>query len=144
MATLLFVMVSIPISVKVYNDKFWDSKIPDNAKVFTLTGHIDKGWIIGEVKAMETVTFHGKNQILQHPVIKVLKGDRVVLKLTSSDVIHGFSLKDFGIYVKEGIVPGKVILISFIADKTGTFSYTCNAICGENHEKMRGTLVVET
>ena len=76
-------------------------------------------------------------------MIEVSKGDLVVLKLKSSDVVHGFSLKDFGVFVTDGIQPGKVTLVSFTADKVGTFTFSCNAICGDNHENMQGTLVVK-
>jgi heme/copper-type cytochrome/quinol oxidase subunit 2 len=67
----------------------------------------------------------------------------VVLRLKSSDVIHGFSLKDFGVFITDGIHPGKVTLVSFRADKVGRFTFSCNAICGTNHENMQGTLVVK-
>jgi heme/copper-type cytochrome/quinol oxidase subunit 2 len=76
-------------------------------------------------------------------VIEVSKGDMVVLKLKSSDVVHGFSLKDFGVFITEGIQPGKVRLVSFKADKIGVFTFSCNAICGENHQNMQGRLVVK-
>jgi cytochrome c oxidase subunit 2 len=66
----------------------------------------------------------------------------VVFKLASSDVVHGFSLKDFGVYLKDGIQPGKVIQVSFTADQVGTFTFSCNAICGDMHQNMQGTLVV--
>ncbi len=80
---------------------------------------------------------------MKRPVIEVSKGDLVVFKLKSSDVVHGFSLKDFGVFLKEGIQPGKVTQVSFKADKVGTFTFSCNAICGENHQNMKGTLVVK-
>jgi cytochrome c oxidase subunit 2 len=79
---------------------------------------------------------------MEKPLIEVSKGDLVVLKLTSSDVVHGFSLKDFGVFITEGIHPGKVRLVSFRADKVGSFTFSCNAICGDNHKNMQGTLVV--
>jgi heme/copper-type cytochrome/quinol oxidase subunit 2 len=56
---------------------------------------------------------------------------------------HGFSLKDAGIIIADGIQPGKVVLVAFTADKVGTFTFSCNAICGDNHENMQGTLVVK-
>jgi heme/copper-type cytochrome/quinol oxidase subunit 2 len=141
-AFLLIIAIGVPVSLQVYNGRHLDDRIDPQAKVFTLTGHMEKGWIPGEVKAWEAVTFQGSNLELKQPVIRVKKGDRVVLKLTSSDVIHGFSLKDFGIFITDGILPGKVKLVSFTADKIGTFTFTCNAICGKKHEQMKGTIIV--
>jgi heme/copper-type cytochrome/quinol oxidase subunit 2 len=73
----------------------------------------------------------------------VAKGDVVVFKLTSSDVVHGFSLKDFEVYLTEGIEAGKATYVSFTADKVGTFTFSCNAICGDMHQNMQGTLIVK-
>ena len=77
------------------------------------------------------------------PVIEVSQGDVVVFKLTSSDVVHGFSLKDFEVYLTDGIQPGKATYVSFTADKVGTFTFSCNAICGDMHQNMQGTLIVK-
>jgi heme/copper-type cytochrome/quinol oxidase subunit 2 len=72
----------------------------------------------------------------------VSKGDQVVLKLRSADVTHGFSLKAFGIYVAQGIQPGKTVYVSFKADKSGTFIFMCTVFCGDIHQHMQGTLIV--
>lgn len=140
---LILIALGIPFLISAYDQRVWQEKTPDVTKVFTLTGHIDRGWVAGEIRAFEAATSLGKEPPVEHPVITVSKGNKVVIKLTSSDVIHGFSLKDFGVYVEDGIIPGKVSLVSFVADKEGRFQFTCNAICGRNHEKMIGTLVVE-
>ena len=137
---LLAILIGMPLLINSYNSKFWQDKVESDAKVFFLTGHMEKGWVVGNFKAYEVVSF--QNMALQQPVLKVKKGDRVVLKLTSSDVIHGFSLKEFGVFVTEGILPGKVTMVSFIADKAGKYTFTCNSICGKNHDVMTGTLVV--
>ncbi len=79
---------------------------------------------------------------MQNLTLKVNKGDMVFLKITSSDVVHGFSFKDFGILIEDGIRPGKVVLASFKADKVGAFTFTCSIICGDEHKNMQGTLVV--
>ena len=141
---LVALAIGIPVFISAYESRVWDRKIESDAKVFMLTGHIDRGWVDGEVRAFEVASRFGDDKVVEHPVIKVKKGDKVVIKLTSSDVIHGFSLKDFGVYVEEGIVPGKVTLVTFVADKEGKFQFTCNAICGTNHEKMIGTLIVQS
>jgi heme/copper-type cytochrome/quinol oxidase subunit 2 len=140
---LLLLSVAIPVFIAGYDRQVWFDKVQPQTRMILLTGNIDRGWVNGDIKAYEAATLSAENLAPEHPVIRVKKGEKVVFKLTSSDVIHGFSLKDFEVYVEEGIYPGKVMLVSFIADKTGTFTFTCNAICGKNHEKMQGTLVVE-
>jgi heme/copper-type cytochrome/quinol oxidase subunit 2 len=139
---LLAIIVGLPAGIHAYEQSYWSKRIPPGAKVFTLTGRTDRGWILGEVSAFDVLVFGSTPATLNRPVIRVKKGDRVVLKLKSSDVIHGFSLKALGIFINGGIPPGTVRLVSFIADRVGTFTFSCNAICGPNHGKMQGTLVV--
>ncbi len=143
LVVLILVIVGVPLGIMAYDRHVWEQKIPAGAKEFTLTGHAQKGWLAGEVKAYDAISLWKKTGPVQRPVIEVNKGDRVVLKLRSSDVIHGFSLKDFGIFINDGIQPGKSLLVSFTADKAGTFTFSCNAICGDNHQNMQGTLVVK-
>jgi heme/copper-type cytochrome/quinol oxidase subunit 2 len=139
---LVAVLVGVPLGLRAYDRKVWQEKIPPDAKVFTLTGNAERGWISGDVHAFDVLSSGERSQQVERPVITVSKGDLVVFRLRSSDVIHGFSLKDFGVFITDGIQPGKSTLVSFVADKAGTFSFSCNAICGDMHEKMQGTLVV--
>lgn len=140
---IMIILVGVPFGIAYYDRHASSQTIPPNARVFTLTGHAERGWLMGEVPAYNAVTFWQKHgQPIERPVIEVKKGDTVVFKLASSDVVHGFSLKDFGVYLKDGIQPGKVVHISFKADQVGTFTFSCNAICGDMHQNMQGTLVV--
>jgi heme/copper-type cytochrome/quinol oxidase subunit 2 len=140
---IIIILVGVPFGIAYYDQRVSSEKIPPNARVFTLTGHAQRGWLMGEVPAYAAVSFWQKHgQPIERPVIEVKKGDLVVFKLASSDVVHGFSLKDFGVYLTEGIQPGKVIYLSFKADRVGTFTFSCNAICGDMHQNMQGTLVV--
>lgn len=140
---IIIILAGVPLGISYYDRQVSSQKIPSGARVFTLTGHAQRGWLMGEVPAYDAVTFwHKQGQPIERPVIKVKKGDLVVFKLASSDVVHGFSLKDFGVYLKDGIQPGKVVYVSFKADRVGTFTFSCNAICGEMHQNMQGTLVV--
>ena len=141
---LLLLMLGLPLGIRAYDHTVWAAKIPADAKVFTLTGNTDRGWIMGRVTALDTLLSQDPAAAPARPVIRVARGDKVVFKLMSSDVVHGFSLKDMGIFLTDGIPPGKVRLVSFVADKAGTFTFSCNAICGKNHEKMQGTLIVTT
>ncbi len=141
---LILVIAGLPVGIVAYNHYANAVKIAPQARLFALTGHAERGWFVGEAQAYDAVTFwHKHGQPVVRPVIEVKKGDQVVFKLTSSDVVHGFSLKDFGISLTDGIHPGKPIFVTFTADKVGTFTFSCNAICGDMHENMQGTLVVK-
>lgn len=74
--------------------------------------------------------------------LHVNQGDRVVLTLTASDVVHGFYLDGYG--VKQRVEPGVAQRIEFVADKAGKFRYRCAVNCGSLHPFMIGELVVES
>ena len=142
-AVLVAVLAGVPYGIYRINRQVISAKVPPQARMFTLTGHSERGWMLAEARAYDALNFwkaHG--QPVGRPVIRVSKGDQVVLRLTSSDVVHGFSLKEFGVFVTDGIQPGKSLYVSFTADKPGTFTFSCNAICGDIHENMQGTLIV--
>ena len=72
--------------------------------------------------------------------IKVKKGQRITIVLTSPDFVHGLSMPDFK--VRADGIPGKPVEVTFVADKVGKFIYLCDNFCGEGHDKMSGFLVV--
>ena len=72
--------------------------------------------------------------------IRVKKGQRITILLTSTDFVHGFSMPDFN--VRADGIPGKMIEVTFVADKAGRFIYLCDNFCGEGHDKMSGFLIV--
>jgi heme/copper-type cytochrome/quinol oxidase subunit 2 len=141
---LVLILVGLPFGISYYDQYASSQKLPSAARQFTLTGHAERGWLVGEVPAYEAVSFwNKKGQPIEKPVLEVSKGDVVVFKLTSSDVVHGFSLKDFDVYLTNGIQPGKATYVSFKADRVGTFTFSCNAVCGDMHQNMQGTLLVK-
>ncbi|MDP3970186.1 MAG: cupredoxin domain-containing protein [bacterium] len=73
--------------------------------------------------------------------ITVNEGDTVIINFTSTDVEHGISISEFG--VSEVVSPGEITKIEFIADKSGTYTMSCNVYCGSGHSSMEGTLIVE-
>lgn len=78
--------------------------------------------------------------------IKVNKGDKVKLNLTSTDVAHSFTLIEFGDQDEGGINvylgPGEEKSIEFTADKTGEFVFGCDVYCGVGHTDMLGKFIV--
>ena len=75
-------------------------------------------------------------------VIKVNLGDKVTIDVVSEDVTHGFYLD--GHNVNLTVRPaGDPATATFVADKTGRFSYRCSQTCGVFHPFMSGVLIVE-
>lgn len=75
------------------------------------------------------------------PVIRVRQGDKVVLKLTSQDIVHGMYLDGYEHDVL--INPGMTTRLEFVADKAGKFRFRCSFTCGNMHPFMIGEMVVE-
>ncbi len=68
-------------------------------------------------------------------------GQPVVLVLTSEDRIHGFKMPELGI--RTDIVPGQETRVALTPQKAGSFTFFCDVFCGDGHEGMDGTLIVE-
>src|SRR5258708_34954843 len=75
------------------------------------------------------------------PMVKVKVGQPVTLVLTSFDRIHGFKMPDFGI--RTDIVADQETRVTLTPHKVGSFVVVCDIFCGDGHEDMSGTLVVE-
>jgi cytochrome c oxidase subunit 2 len=73
--------------------------------------------------------------------VKAKLGQPVTFVLTSIDRIHGFKMPEFG--VRTDIVPDKETRVTIMPQKAGTYVFFCDVFCGDGHEDMAGTLVVE-
>lgn len=74
------------------------------------------------------------------PVLHVNRGDRVILTLHSTDVVHGLYLDGYGLETR--VEPGISQQVEFVADRVGKFRYRCSVSCGTLHPFMIGELVV--
>jgi cytochrome c oxidase subunit II len=72
--------------------------------------------------------------------ITVKKDEPVILALTSTDVTHGLSIKEFGI--KSDVKKGQTVEIPLTPTKTGTFQGKCSHFCGKGHGSMVLTISV--
>jgi cytochrome c oxidase subunit 2 len=67
-------------------------------------------------------------------------GRNVVVTLASEDVIHSFFVPEFR--VKQDAVPGMHIPVWFNVTQAGEYVLGCAELCGNQHYRMRGTVVV--
>jgi cytochrome c oxidase subunit 2 len=73
--------------------------------------------------------------------VKAKVGQPITLVLTSIDRIHGFKMPEFGI--RTDIIPDQETRVTITPQKPGTFAFFCDVFCGDGHEEMAGTLLVE-
>lgn len=72
--------------------------------------------------------------------LNLTEGETVILRLTSTDVTHGFKIIEYNIDVE--IPPGQTVEIRLDADKVGEFQIFCTVFCGVGHPQHKGTLHV--
>jgi len=74
--------------------------------------------------------------------IRVNQGDGVTLHLVSTDVVHGIYIDGYDLSIIAD--PGQTAILTFTADKLGSFRFRCNVTCGAMHPFMIGKLTVGT
>ena len=92
----------------------------------------------GKVKTIDVVASRFR---FEPATISVVQGDSVRLRLRSADRTHAFAIKAFRI---NALIPkmGEEVTVDFVADRVGTFDFTCAEYCGTGHRGMKGRLVV--
>lgn len=69
-------------------------------------------------------------------------GKKVLLNLSSKDVIHSFWLPIMR--VKQDAIPGMTVPLWFEARETGEAEIACEQLCGLGHYRMKGFFSVDT
>jgi cytochrome c oxidase subunit 2 len=69
-------------------------------------------------------------------------GKKMLIKLTSKDVIHDFFVPEFRI--KQDAVPGMLIPVWIEPTRVGHYELACAQLCGFGHALMRGDVFVDT
>ena len=95
-----------------------------------------------EDQAEQVITITTKKFEYSPNEIRIKRGVPVILEFTSLDSVHGFTVPDLG-GIRATIEPGKVTRVRILAPKSGTYGFLCDIFCGEGHEGMTGTIVVE-
>lgn len=73
--------------------------------------------------------------------IRVNMGERVRLRISSLDVVHGFEIPALGVQVDD-ILPGHVQEVEFVATHAGIYPFACTRWCSVDHWRMRGVIEV--
>jgi cytochrome c oxidase subunit II len=81
----------------------------------------------------------GDQQLFSYHDLYVPVGVTVVLKLTSSDVVHSWWIPELG--PKTDATPGHTADTWFRIDKPGEYYGQCSELCGDNHADMRARVI---
>ena len=73
-------------------------------------------------------------------ILRVNRGDTVIIKLQSKDVVHGLYVDGYGVSAQAE--PGQPGELRFVADHGRAFRMRCSVPCGSLHPFMIGKLIV--
>jgi len=73
--------------------------------------------------------------------ITLKRGERVTIRVVSSDRAHGFLVKPLGLDLDADV--GKPGEKTITPDTAGTFPAICDHYCGSGHGNMKMTVIVE-
>jgi cytochrome c oxidase subunit 2 len=68
------------------------------------------------------------------PELKVPAGKEIIFKVTSTDVVHSFTIDNTKVNMM--VVPGQITTKSYTFDKPGKYLILCNEYCGAGHHLM--------
>lgn len=92
--------------------------------------------------AHPTIDIVASNWKFTPNTITLKVGEAQVLRLTSSEGVHGLQSDELGI-PQTVITPGKFVTVTVTPKKAGTFIVPCSVICGAGHSEMKLTVKVE-
>lgn len=87
------------------------------------------------------VTVNGGNFYFKPNIIKVKQGDTVNVTFVNDDGVHDFKIDEFKVAANQ-LKVGEQEVITFVADKKGSFEYYCS-VGSHRQMGMKGTLIVE-
>jgi heme/copper-type cytochrome/quinol oxidase subunit 2 len=94
----------------------------------------------GAVPEERRITVSARSFAFDPGTVRVNRGDTVVIRLASLDVVHGLFVD--GYEVSALAEPGRPGELRFVADRPGAFRMRCSISCGNMHPFMIGKLVV--
>jgi len=96
---------------------------------------------VNGVEEVRTIDVIASNFKFEPSIISIAQGEKVRLRLRSADRNHQFAIKGFRV---KALIPktGEAVTVDFVADRAGTFEFTCAEYCGTGHSGMKGRLVV--
>jgi len=97
---------------------------------------------IATASADSDIEIHAVPSTFTPNVVKVHAGVVSHLKFTGTEGVHEIESSELGIPATT-LAPGKDVVVDVKPAKPGTYVLHCEIVCGEDHDKMALTIVVE-
>lgn len=132
------IIVAVLIGILIFSNR-------PSSPVEEIVEKTDDGSMMESDKEMTNIkqeyTITGSNFKYDLDSMTVKKGDTVKITFTSEGGSHNFVIDEFGVKTKV-LSGGEKEVVTFVADKAGTYKYYCSV---GNHRAMgmEGTLIVQ-
>jgi cytochrome c oxidase subunit 2 len=92
--------------------------------------------------APREIAIVAKRFAFEPAAIEVTEGERIRLRVSSADGVHGLRVR--GLRINK-LIPrgGQAVMIDFVASAPGRYQILCSEECGDGHDTMTGTLIVK-
>lgn len=131
-------MVITRISTRDVKNVFWN--FPENDADVVRVQVMAQQWAWNVRYAGTDGEFNTGDDIVQLNNLVVPKGKRVMIQLTSKDVIHSLYIPNA--LIKADAIPGRYSKLWFDTNKSGNFEIACAEMCGNHHYLMKAQMTV--
>lgn len=139
LTSVVTVLVGLPIMIYGYHQNFLVARYGEDTQIIDLYATADGGkWVTQPVNGMNYWWQDFKNG----DTLNVEVEKPVVLRLTSTDVLHSFAIPGIRELRRPiDIEAGKWKTVSFTAEEEDELTYLCWQYCSDQHETMYGEIV---
>jgi cytochrome c oxidase subunit 2 len=131
-------LVITRVSSHDIKEVFWN--FPENDPEAIKVQVLAQQWAWNFRHAGKDGEFNTADDVIELNKLVVPVGKKVMLQMTSKDVIHAFYLVNARI--KADAIPGRYAKLWFDTNMAGTYEIACAEMCGAHHYLMRAELVV--
>ncbi|MGE3608229.1 MAG: cytochrome c oxidase subunit II [Bacteriovoracaceae bacterium] len=131
-------MVITKISTRDMKETFWN--FPADSEELVKVQVLAQQWAWNIRYAGKDGEFNTGDDVVQLNNLVVPVGKKVMIQMTSKDVIHSFYLPNARI--KADAIPGRYAKLWFDTNKTGVYDIACAEMCGNHHYLMKAQLTV--
>ncbi len=133
-------MVITKVSTHDIKEVFW--KFPTEQEDVVKVQILAQQWLWNVRYAGADGEFNTGDDVITINDLRIPSGKKIMVQLTSKDVIHSFYLPN--VRIKADAIPGRLAKLWFDANVPGVYEIACAEMCGTHHYLMKGSMTVYT